>query len=517
MSRSGSSRLGTFVFRHITVFIALLCKLCSVPVNPCNGVTVLSSGEGSGVCCITCRSHYSRRPSCKGVGVLCCSRFGRVSVRRYNAIFYRCLIDERTILVLPGNRITILGSGEGSGVCCITGYGYNSRSPTCKGVGVLSRSRFGWVSIVRHVAVCVGLLSYNCSVVHLPRNRVGLACRTELCLVGHIARHSCYCRTPTYEGEGVLSRSGSSRLGTFVFRHITVFIALLCKLCSVPVNPCNGVTVLSSGEGSGVCCITGYGYNSRSPTCKGVGVLSCCGFSRVSVRRYNAGLNGRLVDYRSVVHLPRDRVSNYFLAVEFRQDVTCAAIHAEIVAAGGVMLQDKGLALRCEVLGNLYGLFSAGSNSEACSRFRGSDRVLSLQVEVSGITCQQDREAVCAKRCNLYAASSIFRHECIIVLKGQLVRRSDEVFAAYGSVCFVIIKDDEVLTSREGLGAQINQFVCDSTGRSHFLYIELFPLVSLFICRFRSCRYIERDRFIYLVETSDAASRWCSCFASNLG
>ena len=210
------------------------------------------------------------------------------------AVLYRCLVDQRTILVLPSNRVTILGSVESCGVCRITCYSNYSRCPTCESVGVLRGILFNRISMSRYNAVLNRCLVNQTTEFILPCDSITVLGSVEGRTVSRITCNSNYCRIPACKSIGVLRGILFNRIS--MSRYNAVLNRCLVNQTTEFILPCDSITVLGSVEGRTISCITCYCNNCRIPACKSIGVLCGILFNRISMGRNIAVLYSRLVN-----------------------------------------------------------------------------------------------------------------------------------------------------------------------------------------------------------------------------
>ena len=399
---------------------------------------------------------------------------------RHLAVRIGLFAQLTAVVHLPGDRVTVRRLLEDSGVGRVACDGCYGRTPAGEGVGELygSFTRRRASFIFRRRAIERGLFAQLGTVPVLPCHGVTVRRLLEDGGINGFACHFFYFRAPALKDVTELCRSGSRRRDSFIFWRRAVETCLFGELGSVPVLPSHGVAVRSLLEDSGVGHVLRHFFYFRAPAGEGVGVLRGRLTRRFSafIRRLLAGRIRLFAQFAAVPIQPCDGVILYLLAIELRQDVHIAAVHAEVFA---VMLEHIGLIFRRQVLGYLHRFVLSGGNSKAALHSRGGDGVLFLQIQVSGTVSQQDGETVGIERLDCYVPYLFLRHEYIIAFERQFVGRSDEVFSADLCMRFVVIKDDEVFAFSKALFAEIHQFVCYFAGRYFGFVLE--------VCAYHPC------------------------------
>ncbi len=88
------------------------------------------------------------------------------------AVLYRLALEDSIVVIHEGDRVGINGAVVSRRIGSITCYSYDSRCPACEGVGKLSRSRFGGVSMGRRLTVLYYRLVNRTAIVILPSDGV---------------------------------------------------------------------------------------------------------------------------------------------------------------------------------------------------------------------------------------------------------------------------------------------------------------------------------------------------------
>ena len=251
--------------------------------------------------CIGSLSRYgsdSRCPTVEGEGILRGCLFSRLVARRRFAKVPQLGLNHCTILVLEGHGILVHRTLVGRCIGSIACHGYDSRSPTVKGVCVLRGCLLGRLVARRRFAKVPQLGLYDCTILVLEGYGV-LVHRTLVGRrIGSIACHGRDSRGPTVEGEGILRGCLLGRV--FARRRFAKVPQLGLNHRFIFVLEGYGILVHRTRVGRGIGCITRDGSDSRSPTVEGIRILRGCLLGRVFARRRctkveRLGLKGRTV------------------------------------------------------------------------------------------------------------------------------------------------------------------------------------------------------------------------------
>ena len=225
---------------------------------------------------------------------------------RYCSVSYFSLVNNRTIVVLPSDCIFVDGRIECCGICSITRYCNNFRSPTCECVRILSSCRFGRSRTI----ICRNYTILNfCTLQYFTTihecDCIFVDSRIEYSVISRI---SCYCskfRIPTCKRVSILCVSLFCRCGSVICRNYSIFN--FCALqYLITILKRNGVFVNSRIIGGSICCITCYSNDFWYPTCKGVCILCCCRFTWICMSWQSTILHFSLINNRTIIVLPSD-------------------------------------------------------------------------------------------------------------------------------------------------------------------------------------------------------------------
>ena len=202
--------------RHLAVFIRLR-RYCAV-YDPRDRVTVLFRIERRLVGRFTGDRRRSGIPTSESVSKLSGVLLRRVCVRRNNAVRHRGRVDERIIVVQPGDRIASKRAVERCSIGRFAGDRNGNGIPSRKrvrvlGVGCLFRRRAG---VCGHRAVFnVTALKFGSVVVH-ESDRVLVDRAAERCRISYVAGNVCDFGSPSGERVRVLRCRGLHRSSSVV-------------------------------------------------------------------------------------------------------------------------------------------------------------------------------------------------------------------------------------------------------------------------------------------------------------
>ena len=120
------------------------------------------------------------------------------------AVLHRRGIDHAAVLVLPGNRVAVLGCGECRRVARVARHGRDLRRPACEGVGVFCGCGLLRVGVGRKHAVLHSRRVDHAAVLIQPGNRIAVLRRGEGRGVARVAGHSNDLRRPAREAVSKL-------------------------------------------------------------------------------------------------------------------------------------------------------------------------------------------------------------------------------------------------------------------------------------------------------------------------
>ena len=269
--------------RHVSVRNGCLVDDRTIVILPGNSVVIYGGSIGCGISSIACYCHNFRTPTCKGVRVLSVCCFCWISMSRRSTVSHFCLVDNRPVIILPSNSIFINGGSISCCVSCITNDRFDSRTPSCKRVGVLCIGCFRWISMRRNNSVSNFCLVDDRTIIVLPSNNILIDCGSVGCRVSSISGYNCQCRTPTGESICVLRRVSFRSI--CMCRHVSIRNSRLVDDRTIVVLPSNSVVIYGGSIGCGISSITCHCHYFRTPTGEGVGILCICIFMRVSVSR----------------------------------------------------------------------------------------------------------------------------------------------------------------------------------------------------------------------------------------
>ena len=281
----------------------------AVVVLPRDRVAVLRRGEGRLVGRRTRHRHGSGVPGRERVGVLGRRRLGRVGMSRDRAIFDRCRVDGRAIVILPRDRVAVLRRGECRLVGCVTRHRHGSGVPGRERVGVFRRRRLRRVRMRRNRAIFHRRRVDGRAIVILPRDRVAVLRRGECRLVGCVTRHRHGSGVPGRERVGVFRRRRLRRVR--VRRNRAIFHRRRVDGRTIVILPRDRVAVHRRGEDRVVGRVAGgrgEGIDHRpagggAPAGERVGVLRRRGLRRrcVGVGRHFANPDLHRVEFGHAV------------------------------------------------------------------------------------------------------------------------------------------------------------------------------------------------------------------------
>ena len=193
------------------------------------------------VCGRASDSYDGGRPTREGVSVLGIVGLGRRGMGRRYAIFNRRGVNERVVIIEPGNRVGALSGVECRRIGCRASDGYDCLIPSREGVGVFRRRRLGRrraaVSGNRAVLDIAG--GENGAALIQPRNRVAALGGVEGRRIGCRACYGRNRRTPTSKGICVFSCRRLRRRG--VARRCAVSYRRCANERVVVIEPRNRV------------------------------------------------------------------------------------------------------------------------------------------------------------------------------------------------------------------------------------------------------------------------------------
>ena len=171
---------------------------------------------------------YPRIPTREGERVLRGGFLGGrlTGVSRHLAISDRSALEYSTVIIHEGNRVLVHRFGEGSRIGHIAGDSAYSRSPAGERVGVLRGRGLDGIALAGidgRLAVIIGLLVQQASVVIVPGHRVGVGSRGVGRLVGCRAGYLGDRRIPTCKCVAVLVVAFLGRRLAAIHRYRAIF------------------------------------------------------------------------------------------------------------------------------------------------------------------------------------------------------------------------------------------------------------------------------------------------------